>query len=84
VLARNFNGGNFLFWLLGGFIFSLLWSLAKPKSFMCSACDHLFTAWTFGSQLWFTLLLILLGLSALGIWLELYGEMPEPEAPFEF
>jgi hypothetical protein len=74
-LAPKLDSGNALFWLMGGIIFSVLWSLAKPKRYMCSQCGGFFKTLTLASKLWLIVLVMLLGLSIYGVWLELH---PEP------
>ncbi|MCB1275469.1 hypothetical protein [Prosthecobacter sp.] len=73
-LGPRFDGGNALFWLLGGFVFSVLWSLAKPKRFLCNRCECLFNATTAAMRLWLIALLAFLALSVYGIWLEVHFE----------
>lgn len=73
-LSPKLDGGNTLFWLLGGFVFSVAWSLAKPKRYMCNACGSFFTAFSLASQLWLIVLLALLALSIYGVWLELHPD----------
>lgn len=81
-LKRQLDGLNILFWLFGGFIFSLLFSLARRKQFMCVACDHRFSAWPLRSRVWTLVLLVLLGLLIWGVWLE-YSGVSHDEAPIE-
>lgn len=73
-LAPGFGNGNGLFWLLGGFVFSLLWSLAKPKRFACSQCEHFFFATTPAMRLWLIAMLAVFALCVYGVWLELHSE----------
>jgi hypothetical protein len=73
-LGPKFDGGNFLFWLLGGFIFSLLWSLAKPRRFICTQCEHIYASTTLAMRLWLIVLLVILALFIYGVWLELHPE----------
>lgn len=73
-LSPKLTGGNALFWLFGGVIFSTAWSLARPKRYMCNACGHFFTTLTRASQLWLLVLVGLIALFIYGLWLELHPE----------
>ncbi|HEY1049070.1 MAG TPA: hypothetical protein VGE39_04920 [Prosthecobacter sp.] len=73
-LGPKLTGGNTFFWLFGGFIFSVAWSLARPKRYMCNTCGNFFNALTLASQLWLIALAGLVALSIYGVWLELHPE----------
>jgi hypothetical protein len=73
-LAPGFDNGNGLFWLLGGIVFSILWSLAKPKRYVCGQCEHFFVATTLAMRVWLIIMLAVFASCVFGVWLELHPE----------
>jgi len=68
VLKHQVTNANIWLWVFGGWIVSLLWSLARREQVRCAHCETLFMRTSPGAMVARIILLIILLLVILGIW----------------